>query len=65
MEIVAIPDLQGASGDLLVLPVYQDRVWGPGAEEAVAAMGDWLEGYLEGLDFIENRVVAEPDTASW
>ncbi len=51
MEIVAISDLQGASGDLLVLPVFQDRVWGPGAEEAVAAMGDWLEGYLDGLDF--------------
>jgi len=51
MNIVATADLDGVDGDLLVLPVYEDRVWGPGAEATVAALGDWVDGYLDGLDF--------------
>jgi leucyl aminopeptidase len=51
MDIVAKSDLEGASGDLLVLPVYEDRIWGPGAAALVEAMGDWLDDYLDGLDF--------------
>ncbi len=51
MNIVAASDLEGTSGDLLVLPVYEERVWGPGAEEIALDLGDWLEAYLDGLDF--------------
>jgi leucyl aminopeptidase len=51
MDIVARTELAGSSGDLLVLPVFEDRVWGPGAEGVVAELGDWLDAYLDGLDF--------------
>lgn len=51
MDIVAASNLDGATGDLLVLPVYEDRVWGPGATEVADALGDWFEDYLDGLDF--------------
>jgi leucyl aminopeptidase len=51
MDINVIPDLAGATGDLLVLPVYQGRVWGPGTETVVAGLGDGLQGYFDGVDF--------------
>jgi leucyl aminopeptidase len=51
MDIVATADLAGVTGDLLVLPVFEDGVWGPGAADTVAGLGDWVEGYLAGLDF--------------
>ncbi len=51
MDIIVKPDLADLSGDLLVLPVFKDRAWGPGTEEVVAALGDWLDAYLDGLDF--------------
>lgn len=51
IDIVAASDLTGESGDLLVLPVFAGRVWGPGASDTVEAAGDWLDGYLDGLDF--------------
>ncbi len=51
IEIVAASSLDELSGDLLVLPVFEDRVWGPGTEEIVAGLGDWIDGYLDGLDF--------------
>lgn len=52
MEITVVPDLDGAAGDLLVLPVYQDRNWGPGTEAAVARAGEGLDAYFDGVDFI-------------
>ena len=51
MDIIVKPDLADTTGDLLVLPVFKDRAWGPGTEEVVTALGDWLDGYLDGLDF--------------
>ncbi|MCP4305922.1 MAG: leucyl aminopeptidase [bacterium] len=51
MEISVASDLQEASGDLLVLPVFNDRAWGPGAEAVAEELGGWLEPYLDGLDF--------------
>jgi leucyl aminopeptidase len=51
MDIVATPDLARVTGDLLVLPVFEDGVWGPGAADTVAGLGDWVEDYLAGLDF--------------
>ncbi|MDJ0663258.1 MAG: leucyl aminopeptidase [Acidimicrobiia bacterium] len=51
MQITFTPSLDDLSGDLLILPVFADRTWGPGAEEVAAELGDWLDDYLEGLDF--------------
>ncbi len=51
MNIATVSDLEGASGDLLILPVFEERVWGPGAAEIVQSLGDWLESYFDGLDF--------------
>lgn len=51
MNIVAAAGLEGTSGDLLILPVYAERSWGPGAEDIAAGLGDWLDDYLDGLDF--------------
>ncbi len=51
MDITVTTDLQEASGDLLVLPVYKDRAWGPGAAAVAGELGDWLDAYLDGLDF--------------
>ena len=51
MEITVAPNLDDLSGDLLILPVFADRTWGPGAAEVAAELGDWLDGYLDGLDF--------------
>jgi leucyl aminopeptidase len=51
MEITVTPNLEGLSGDLLILPVFADRTWGPGAAELAAELGEWLDEYLDGLDF--------------
>jgi len=51
VDIIVKPDLAEASGDLLILPVFEDRAWGPGTEAVVADLGDWVDDYLEGLDF--------------
>ena len=51
MEIVAVANLEEVSGDLLVLPVYEEGAWGPGAAEIAAGLGDFLDGYFDGLDF--------------
>ena len=51
MDIIVKPDLAEVSGDLLVLPVFKDRSWGPGAEEVASALGSWLDDYFDGLDF--------------
>ncbi len=51
MDITVKPDLEDATGDLLILPVYQGRNWGPGAAAVVAGLGGWVEAYLDGVDF--------------
>ena len=51
IDIVAVSDLNGLSGDLLILPGFEDRVWGPGAADTVDAAAQWLDDYLDGLDF--------------
>jgi len=51
MDITVSPELEQTSGDLLILPVFQDRTWGPGASQVVGELGDWLDPYLDGLDF--------------
>ena len=51
IEVVAGPELGDGSGDALVVPVFADLTWGPGAEWAVEALGDWVSDYLEAQDF--------------
>ncbi len=51
IEVVAGDTLDAASGDLLVVPVLSGLTWGPGADWAVAALGDWVEEYLAGEEF--------------
>ncbi len=51
IEVVAGPEVAEGSGDMLIVPVFEDLTWGPGAEWAVAALGEWAEGYLEAQDF--------------
>ena len=40
INIVTTSDLEGASGDLLILPVFEDRVWGPGAAAVVETLAE-------------------------
>jgi leucyl aminopeptidase len=67
IDIVAAPDLSELDGDLLVLPVYEERVWGPGTAPIVEALGDWVDGYLDGLDFTgkAGQTAAVPGTAGF
>jgi leucyl aminopeptidase len=37
--------------DLLVVPVFSDLVWGPGAEAVADGLGPWLEAFLEAREF--------------
>ena len=51
IEVVAGPEVADGHGDMLVVPVFAELTYGPGADWAVAALGDWIEGYLESQDF--------------
>ena len=51
IEVVAGPELGDGDGDALVIPVFADLTWGPGAEWAADALGSWVVGYLEAQDF--------------
>ncbi len=51
IEVVAGPEPADGSGDALVVPVFADLSWGPGAEWAADSLGDWVGGYLEAQDF--------------
>ena len=51
IEVVAGPELGDGDGDALVVPVFVDLTWGPGAGWAADALGSWVPGYLETQDF--------------
>ncbi len=51
IEISAGTGLVDESGEALAVPVFEDLVWGPGADWAAAELGEWLDGYLEEEDF--------------
>jgi leucyl aminopeptidase len=61
-EIVEGPQLEAGSGDLLAVPVFADRNWGPGADAAAAALGEWIDSYLDARDFTgkPGQLVAVP-----
>lgn len=50
-EIVPGGVTSASTADLLIVPVFADLTWGPGAESAVAQLGPWLTGYLEARQF--------------
>jgi leucyl aminopeptidase len=51
IEVVAGPEVSEGGGDVLVVPVFADLTWGPGAEWAADAVGGWVGAYLEEQDF--------------
>jgi leucyl aminopeptidase len=51
IEIVPGAGVEEAAGDVLVVPVFEERVWGPGADRVVELLGDWIDDYLEQADF--------------
>ena len=55
IDVVPGPDPADAEGDLLAVPVFADRVWGPGADWVAGRLGDWLDDYLDGQDFTGER----------
>lgn len=50
-EIVPGPADADSTADLLIVPVFADLTWGPGAESAAEQLGPWLPGYLESREF--------------
>lgn len=51
MNITAGGPLDTEHGEALAVPVYQDRIWGPGADWAAGELGDWLDTFLDEQDF--------------
>lgn len=51
IEIIPAESVDTVAGGALVVPVFEDRVWGPGADWAAGRLGDWLDAYLAGADF--------------
>jgi leucyl aminopeptidase len=51
ISIVGGPALPEGSGEVLVVPVFAELVWGPGAGVVVSALGDWVEQYLNAQEF--------------
>jgi leucyl aminopeptidase len=50
-EIVPGGAATASSADLLIVPVFADLTWGPGAESTVDQLGPWVTGYLESREF--------------
>ncbi len=51
LEVTGGPDLGEVEGDVLVVPAFAERVWGPGADRVVEALGEWIDDYLAGRGF--------------
>lgn len=51
IDVVAAPELGDLNGDLLIVPVFEDLVWGPGGDAALALLGGSMLPYLKGSDF--------------
>jgi leucyl aminopeptidase len=50
-DIVGGAELENESGELLAIPVFVDRIWGPGGDWVVDQMGASFEGYLDDVGF--------------
>ena len=51
IEVVPGGPMFEGEGDLLVVPVFEDLTWGPGAGEAAERLGPWLNDYLGAREF--------------
>lgn len=51
IEFEAGSGLSEESGEALAVPVFAERTWGPGAGWVAAQLGEWLDEYLEEVDF--------------
>ncbi len=51
IEFGAGGGLSEASGEALAVPVFAERIWGPGADWVAEELGTWLDEYLEEVDF--------------
>ncbi len=62
IEVVPSGPLFKGEADLLVVPVFADLTWGPGAEETADRLGAWLGGYLSAREFTGSvgQLVAVP-----
>jgi len=61
-EIIAGGTSFETEADLLVVPVFGDLTWGPGAEAASDRLGSWITGYLRDREFTggTGQLVAVP-----
>ena len=51
IEVVPSGPLFEGEADLLVVPVFADLTWGPGAEETADRLGPWLADFLAAREF--------------
>ena len=51
IEVVPSGPLFESGADLLVVPVFADLTWGPGAEETADRLGPWLDDFLAVREF--------------
>ena len=61
-EIVPGGATAASTADLLIVPVFAELTWGPGAESTAEQLGPWLNGYLEAREFsgASGQVVVVP-----
>ncbi len=50
-EIVPGGAVSAATADLLIVPVFADLTWGPGAESTADQLGPWVADYLKAREF--------------
>ena len=64
-EIIPGGATSASSADLLIVPVFADLTWGPGAESAADQLGPWLTDYLETREFTgaTSQIVVVPGGA--
>ena len=51
IEFEAGPPIEEAEGDVLAVPVFAELTWGPGAQWAAEALGEWVADYLGEQEF--------------
>ncbi len=51
VDITAAGTIDHESGEVLAVPVFEDRVWGPGAQWVADRLGSWLDEYLDEESF--------------
>jgi leucyl aminopeptidase len=62
VDFLAGGSIETESGEVLAVPVFEDRTWGPGAGWVADRLGPWLDEFLDGQGFSGKlgEVVAVP-----